>query len=257
MSNKTVNPSLFQYGCIPDKKDVRDFLFVPNRNITHPPSIDLVKFADIIYDQGDLGSCTGNGLAGGVEWLLVKEKKIRFTPSRLMIYYGERSIEDTISEDSGGMIRDGIKFISSKGVCNEKEWPYIINQFTVKPPKQCWIDSAKHIVGRYNRVTIDLDHIKNCLAQEYPIICGFPVYESFESDTVAKTGIMPIPDTTKEKQQGGHCVRIMNYNDAEEMFLVANSWGRDWGLNGYFKMPYGILNNPETTLSDAWQITLI
>jgi hypothetical protein len=47
--------------------------------------------------------------------------------------------------------------------------------------------------------------MRGCLAEGYPFVLGFTVYESFESDTVAQTGIVPMP-RSGEQVLGGHCV---------------------------------------------------
>jgi len=63
------------------------------------------------YDQGQLGSCTANAIAGALEFDQIKQSLKEFTPSRLFIYYNERVIEHTVGTDSGAQIRDGIKSV--------------------------------------------------------------------------------------------------------------------------------------------------
>jgi C1A family cysteine protease len=94
--------------------------------------------------------------------------------------------------------------------------------------------------------------MKGCLASGYPFVFGFTVYTSFEGQQVAKTGIVPMP-ASDEKSVGGHAVMAVGYDDASREFLVRNSWGTDWGLNGYFKMPYSYLTTAKLA-SDFWTI---
>jgi C1A family cysteine protease len=91
------------------------------------------------------------------------------------------------------------------------------------------------------------------LATGLPIVIGFTVYESFESSTVASTGMVPMPGH-HEKQVGGHCVVLVGYDDSQSMFIVRNSWGTSWGMAGYFMMPYAYLTNPRLS-SDFWMAT--
>jgi hypothetical protein len=58
-----------------------------------PAMIDLRPQCPAVYDQGQLGSCTGNAWAGMVEFLFLKQGLTDFTPSRLFIYYNERVID--------------------------------------------------------------------------------------------------------------------------------------------------------------------
>ena len=52
-----------------------------------------------------------------------------------------------------------------------------------------------------------------------------------------------MPDTRKEKLQGGHCIVIVGYDDAKSLFLCANSWGTGWGDKGFCYIPYAYLTN--------------
>ena len=108
-----------------------------------------------------------------------------FVPSRLFIYYNERVIEGTVDEDSGAMIRDGIKSVAKQGAPHEKLWPYVIAKFRTRPSAPAYKDAARHPAVLYQRVTREIDQMKGCLASGYPFVFGFSVYESFESQTVA------------------------------------------------------------------------
>ncbi len=81
---------------------------------------------------------------------------------------------------------------------------------------------------------------------------GFSVYESFESQAVAKSGKVPMPKA-KEKQIGGHAVLAVGYDDASKRFIVRNSWGTGWGLAGYFTIPYAYLTDANLA-DDFWTI---
>ena len=94
--------------------------------------------------------------------------------------------------------------------------------------------------------------MKNCLLSGLPVVFGFGVYESFESEEVAKTGIMPIPNKN-EKLLGGHAVMAVGYDDEKEHFIIRNSWGLEWGDRGYFYMPYTFIIN-QKMCSDFWCI---
>jgi C1A family cysteine protease len=64
-----------------------------------------------------------------------------------------------------------------------------------------------------------------------------------------------MPDDN-EKALGGHAVMAVGYNDEEGRFYVRNSWGEDWGIKGYFTMPYEYLAN-ENLSDDFWSIKLV
>jgi C1A family cysteine protease len=178
-------------------------------------------------------------------------------PSRLFIYYNERSIEGTVASDSGAQIRDGIKSVNQQGACPEDLWPYVIASFAEQPPANCYTVAAQNKVKAYQRLTQNLNQMKACLASGYPFVFGFTVYESFESQTVAQTGVVNMP-AASEQVLGGHAVVAVGYDDSQQRFIVRNSWGTGWGLQGYFTMPYSYLTQAHPALaSDFWTIRLV
>ena len=72
---------------------------------------------------------------------------------------------------------------------------------------------------------------------------------------MARTGILKLPGK-KEKMMGGHAVAAVGYNTAKKALLVRNSWGPDWGLKGYFWMPFKYATDPNLA-DDFWAITAV
>ncbi|HUP05418.1 MAG TPA: C1 family peptidase [Bryobacteraceae bacterium] len=246
------------YGWVPDLPDHRDHLYAaaPAVLAQLPPSTDLRPQCSPVYDQGQLSSCTANAIAGAIEFDQRKQRAKAFMPSRLFIYFNERAQEGDPASDSGAAIRDGVKSIASQGVCPESEWPYDASKFADKPSDACYADAANCRAVSYQRlVSRNLNQLKGCLASGYPFVFGFTVYDAFESDAVAKTGVLNLPAST-EQMQGGHAVMAVGYDDATQRFTVRNSWGPDWGMAGYFTMPYAYLVNPNLA-DDFWVVRLL
>jgi C1A family cysteine protease len=241
------------YGWLPDRPDFRDKLYTtiaaPPRRL--PKNVDLRSMCSPVENQGELGSCTANALVGNLEFLERKAGRPVTNLSRLFVYYNERAIEGTIREDSGAMIRDGVKSLVKLGVCTEKLWPYAISKFTQKPPVACFNKAADHQVTSYHRVN-GLRQMKQCLAEGYPFVFGFSVYDGFESAQVAKTGKLNLPKRG-EKQLGGHAVMAVGYHESQKRMIVRNSWGTDWGMKGYFTMPYDYIAD-NNLADDFWTL---
>jgi C1A family cysteine protease len=246
-----------RYGWIADLPDHRDLMYAaPMQVLTAlPAKKDLTSKCPSVYDQEQLGSCTANAIAGAIEFDLMKENKKAFVPSRLFIYYNERAMEGTVASDSGAQIRDGVKSVASKGDCHEEIWPYDINKFADKPAQKCYKDALKHKAVQYQRVIRDLNQMKGCIASGYPFVFGFAVYQSFESQQVAKTGHASMP-SPGEQAVGGHAVLAVGYDDSQNWFIVRNSWGTKWGMKGYFTLPYSYLLNANLS-DDFWTIRVV
>jgi C1A family cysteine protease len=241
------------YGWVPDRPDQRDKLYAaiaaPPKKL--PARVDLSAQCSAVEDQGQLGSCTANALVGNLEFLERKAGHDVTDLSRLFIYYNERAMEGTVGEDAGAMIRDGVKSLVKLGVCTEKKWPYRIARFTAKPSSACYRDATNRQITSYHRI-LTLQQMKQCLAEGYPFVFGFSVYQSFESATVARTGKVELPKAD-ETMVGGHAVCAVGYDEAARRFLVRNSWGAGWGIKGYFTMPYDYLAN-NNLADDFWTV---
>ena len=243
-----------KYGWMRDIPDFRDLQFNDHFSTMEalPSIVDLRPQMPPVYDQGQLGSCTANAIGAAIQYELTKQNLPSFTPSRLFIYYNERSMEGTINSDSGAMIRDGIKSINLKGACPEDLWPYDISKFTKKPVVKTYTIARKHKGVKYYSVPQTENDIKTALAQGFPVVFGFGVYTYFESADMAKTGVLNMPGQG-EQMLGGHAVLIVGYKDDTRQFIVRNSWSANWGQAGYFYMPYDYVTNNQLA-DDFWVI---
>lgn len=216
-----------------------------------PSVIDLRARCSPVEDQGQEGSCSGHAAAACVEFLELMEKskgpqiydpKQFIRVSRQFIYFGERAIEGSTNTDAGATtLADACQVLTKIGVCRESLWPYNPDTLFQHPSLAAYADAKNHKVAAYYGLEAGYE-LKHCLASGFPFMLGFQVFASFMSDQVAHTGVMPLP-SPDEQVEGGHAVACVGYNDTEQMFIIRNSWGSDWGLNGYFKMPYAFMDS--------------
>lgn len=244
------------YGYRPSLADQRDLIlrFTAAQQRATAASVDLrsTGYLPDVWDQGQLGSCVAHGAGAAYSYDLAKQGSAKnFTPARLFIYYNGRIIENTVSSDSGLTITDGAKSINQYGCPPESDWGYNISQYTVKPPVQAYTDGAARQSVKYARVPQTTVDMQACLTGGFPIVVGFTVYESFESQAVANTGVVPMPGPG-EQVLGGHCTLLVGF-DLKGSWILRNSWGSDWGTDGYFTMPQAYLTNPKLA-SDFWVV---
>ena len=243
------------YKLKPDTEDLRDKVFKSTQFKTIavlPKLIDFRSGCSPVVDQGELGSCTANAIASGLReyWENLSGKLTLL--SRLWLYWEERNIEGTVNEDSGAYIRDGMKVLQKMGCAPEIDWPYNVMKFTQTPPVKATTNALQFKITEYHRVT-NLTLLKTALAEGYPAVIGINVYESFESDQVAKTGIVPLPKRG-EQLLGGHAILAVGYKDdakikGQGVVICRNSWGENWGDKGYFYLPYSYFAHYVT---DMW-----
>lgn len=274
ISHHPITPFNYKkYGWKRDLPDIRDHKFEMNYlSIVEKPQkhVDLRKLCPSVYNQGELGSCTANAIACAIQFDELKQtnkkenEEVKQTndnkdnidiPSRLFIYYNERDMEGNINTDSGASLRDGIKSINKIGYCNETQWPYEIEHFREKPNEECYEYAKSHKSLSYKRVQQDETHLKSVLNMGFPIVFGISVYESFESEETAKTGIVPIP-SKEERMLGGHAIVLVGYNDEKRWFVFRNSWGEGWGDKGYGYLPYEYVCD-ENLASDFWVVNKV
>lgn len=241
--------------------------------------VDLRSKLPPVYNQGNIGSCTANALCAAYQFL----DKSMGIPSRLFVYFNERNLIETTDEDtnhdSGAYLSDGIACLVKNGVCSEASWPYIESKFSVQPPPECYTQALSHQVLNAYTIPNNLNAMKRVLLSGLPFVTGISIYNSFESDSVTKTGLVPMPDIENEINLGGHAVLVCGYNDniqwyqnkiitnkngvraiksvtsskQKGVWIVRNSWGINWGAKGYFYLPYPYLLDSNIA-SDQWVI---
>lgn len=259
-SPKSANSSVGSYGAVRDAPDQRDYRYTPAAAPKKlPAQVDLRPLCPRVHEQGRINSCTAHAVAGAFQFEQRRLGLKDFSPSRLFILYNTLCIVRAIHK--GASLRIALKAVATLGVCPEKVWPFSYTQAAMarKPDERAYHLAEHHKITRYERIVMGrrsrdefLRLMKCRLAEGFPFLFTFLVHESFESEHVKNTGIMPMPKRG-EKRMAWHGVMAVGYDDRDERMLVRNSWGWSWGIKGYFWMPYAYISNPGVT-SDFWTI---
>jgi C1A family cysteine protease len=245
--NHKLSQKLDNEKCIPQVYRLNNF----NKNQVYPATVDLrVLFNTnnvLVLNQESLGACVANAFSNNMKFLFSQEKINIYQPSRLYLYFMSRVMIDGSSknDDTGTQLSSMIQAINEYGSCNEISMPYNISTFTTSPNQVQLTQAFQNSKVTYTSVAQNLQSIKNCLCNKLPVTIGINVYDSFESDSVSKTGIVPMPNVATENLLGGHCVLIVGYNATQ--FICMNSWGVTWGSSGYFYLPIAYVLSPSLT----------
>lgn len=237
-----------KYGYRRDPVDERDYRRAKRLGAAPlPSSADLRPRCPEVLDQGFLGSCTAHAIESLVRMELATVRgALPPQLSRLALYWGERFREGSVDEDAGAYLRDGCKVAATSGIPLESAWDYS-EDWRERPDDGAWATGLDHRIATYHRIS-GLDELRAELAEGHAVVFGFDVPESFEGSEISETGIMRPPDPG-ERIVGGHAVLAVGYDDERAQLVVRNSWGRSWGLDGYFRMPFEAY---EKLTSDAW-----
>jgi hypothetical protein len=217
--------------------------------------MDNLALMGVVLNQGQQGACTAHSEAGDREFLHNKQlaflgQKIVPCPAGLFspsfTYYQERVIDGTISQgDCGSTIKTSCQVGQLYGNALRSQMPYSDSDFSTAPTAVILADAKVFPTGSYHTLTT-VDDVKSVIASGYNVKIGFTVYESFESDEMAQTGIWS-PDPSTEQVLGGHAVLGIGYDDTVNggSLLVRNSWGADWGKAGNFYLRYEDVANSQ------------
>lgn len=248
----------------PDAPDDRDFDFEELMLLRQdsagplPEEVDMrEEDPEAIFDQLYLGSCASNAACALMSFLDRKFSAINafFHYSRLFNYWETRKIQGTIDYDSGATIRDTLKAMHKVGCAGESTFPYIPANYKNTPTQEAYDTAVHHklvsYMASYWRI-MTVTQLKRSLADGFPVMMGVEIYSSFESDEAARTGVIPMPDKEKEYSLGGHALLAMGYttlDDGREYIICRNSWGKDWGEDGYCYIPMDFIGRYVT---DMW-----
>ena len=252
-----------RFGWVPQRDDPRDFPIEKlHDKLAARAAIPTFGSNDVLdlrprypvpcFDQKDLGSCVLNAVVRAAEYLGYQDVgKYIYRFSRLAAYYMTRDYEGSPNDDTGCEIRDAIKVAATQGLCGEWAWPYVVSKFAVKPPPFAYKNATTHLALEYYAIPDKTRHkdILTSLAAGYPVIMGFKVYQEFESEEVARTGMVPMPRPS-EWAVGGHGTLIQVADPPRGLYGVANSWGK-WGDGGFFWVPFDYFDDPDQA-DDFW-----
>ncbi|CAF1496624.1 unnamed protein product [Rotaria magnacalcarata] len=242
-----------------DARQMRPLQFANN----HLPSrVDLRPHMTPVEDQADMSTCAANAFAGACEYIIKRQTGKHINVSRLFIYYNGQMIDQRSLEvaDDGASKQNTVLGMRKFGICEEHLWPYDEELLNKEPSPDAY-DAASRVTVVPLKLPRNLVAMKTCLANQVPFLIGIKLLPTATSEVKRNQGYisMPDPSSSTVASTGTHAVLVVGYDDRTEHFLVRNSWGRDWGMNGYFYIPYQYLIEKRLInyLDGLWAITNI
>lgn len=128
----------------------------------------------------------------------------------------------------------------------EEAWPTSRGQWPPIEPPDADAQAKRYRTGRYQRVR-SLDECKRVLGGDrpLPILVSLDITEKWWD---APNGRVPAPDP-HDVVVGNHCVLLVGYDDSSAEFTFQNSWGANWGDQGFGYIDYKMF---EETWWEGW-----
>lgn len=212
----------------------------------HRPSIDLRLLFSDIKDQGELGTCSVFSMVSIYEYILKKTKRETDLSERFVYY---NILNDSGSmEDNGSSLYGVIESMTKHGVCAENYCEYDIDLYNIKPSEDAYKDAMLHKIKVAKNVRINHKDITSALSEGYPVTISLKIYDSFGNPSKGFI-FRPTDEEIKEDKFGNHAMVICGYSEEDKVYIVRNSWGKEFGDKGYCYIPFSYIEDDNFTNS--------
>jgi hypothetical protein len=211
-----------------------------------PEAANLQRYAPNVGDQGHQGSCVAWSSAYAARTIEEAARtgedpnSLRFSPSFL---YNQIGLDNC----DGSYIERAMEFMTRSGSIPYTEFPYDDHDCARQPDQQQLEEARRYRMRGFNRLTrgdrndvIDLRAIKENISQGAPIVIGMEVGGSYMQPMMGQDVWTPTAEDRSKIGFGGHAQCVVGYDDKKYggAFLLMNSWGPQWGNNGFAWVRY-------------------
>lgn len=216
---------------------------------------DLRAYAGAVLDQGNIGSCMPNSLVSGIDLIMRLAGKEIDPLSRLQNYADTRNAMGSFSRDSGSIPEYSLDAAKNKGIAYESSWEYTNDNLYKQPTVDVYAEASGMKLSGWTALNIyqsDIGYVnsvKAALSEGKPVILGFMVRYSFFS---LDGPLYSQQSLSTDAYAGGHAVLIVGYDDNLNggSYIIKNSWGTEWGDNGYGAISYKQFSPRPITFED-------
>ena len=229
--------------------------YAPRPGLTLPPSVDLRRFFGPAVSQGELGACSSFATAALYEGLANRlnpdgEKRLKL--SEAYLFYHSNIL--TGKKDEGSNFSEQFAILAKAGACRGELYEYSDRDPDREPGADATADAQEHRLLRALEVPLERtgrkfedmekNHtlITSALAEGFPVGLSLRIPEKFGA-----SGPYIGRPTDAEIAEGAlynHAMAIVGYDEQAKIYIVRNSWGKDFGDEGYCYVSAAYIDDP-------------
>lgn len=218
------------FGYVPSKLDGTEIILGESSfmNLPLPKEYTYAKYMTPILDQGSSSTCVPHSISAVYDYYnamngFYDPQFGNFLSKQISI----QQIYNARTNNGEGMsYKEALEFCKNRGVLTADEY------------KRHSISAVPTRIMNYGKI-LKFDFIKKSLFMNGPVLIATYV-RNMESDKFWKGNDF----------YGGHATCFIGYSDIKKAFLLRNSWGKSFGINGYTWFPYDDFDE----ILEAWAV---
>lgn len=227
--------------------------YLPTPGLKVKDAIDMRKFFSPVRDQDNLGACTSFAVAAMYEALMnMRSDSHDAVMSPAYLYYHTNIANGRAR--GGSNFYEQLEALAQRGICFDNLHRYDPANPALQPTPQADADAATHRLLKARQIALSSDPdktaaikanhslITSALSEGYPVGISLRVFDNFGSNGAFVIHPEETPDAVEENR---HAMVIAGYSEEGSFYIVRNSWGPDFGEDGYCYIPMAYIDDSD------------
>lgn len=216
-----------------------------------PASVDLRPYCPLPRQQGAVQSCVGWATGYGAMTITYAiRNQLRdqraITERAFSAMYIYQQIHQGDCQTMGARISDAMQLLQKQGNCLASQFDIDVTncQQPISPRIRAFAQNFR--IRDYLRLFAQnapagqkVYRLQYALAQQKPVVIGMHIRRNFLH--LNEQADYWWPDIGDATPAGGHAMVVVGYDHRRNAFLLLNSWGEDWGQNGFVWIKYRVM----------------